>query len=421
MSVSNNRLSIIGGQPLVGTVRAEGAKNAALPILAACILTKGQYVIHNIPPLTDVITMVKMLNTLGLHVELGPDHQIKVWNERKIRHIAPYELVTAMRASFFVAGPILARTGFAKVPLPGGCAIGLRPLSIHLNGFRAMGVDVHIEHGFVQMVTDQLRGAVIPLDFPSVGATENIMMAATLADGITRIENAAKEPEVMDLAAFLVGCGAMIHGVGTDTITIQGVSTLNGCDYTVIPDRIEVGTLMLAAGITGGDVTIEGVVLDHIASLIHALQAANIEVSSTTKGVRVCASKGPVLPVAIETKPFPGFPTDMQAQMMAMLCLAKGCSTIDETIFENRFMHVNELMRMGANIHVNQQRATIHGVSSLFGAEVKMTDLRAGAALVLAGLAAKGETSIYGLHHLNRGYDNLPDKLRTLGASIQSR
>lgn len=418
--LNETRLFIQGGQPLHGNVQASGAKNAALPILAACILTKGNFVIGNIPPLMDVTIMLKMLNALGLHAELSADHQVTISNNRKVRHIAPYELVTAMRASFFVAGPILARTGFAKVPLPGGCAIGTRPLDIHLKGFKSMGVDVSIEHGFVQMMTQSLKGNRIYLDFPSVGATENIMMAATLADGVTLIENAAQEPEIVDLANFLNHSGALIEGAGSSTIRIEGVPELVGRDYRIIPDRVEVGTLMIAAAVTQGDVFIEDALPDHIEPLIRKLKESGTDVDVKPNGIRV-VGKERLSSVDIETLPFPGFPTDMQAQFMSLLCIAKGTSVVTETIFENRFMHVNELMRMGANIRVDQRQAIVEGVDQLFGAEVKITDLRAGAALIIAGLVAQGETSVYGLNHLRRGYHNLPQKLRQLGANIKSQ
>jgi len=417
---NDSRLFITGGTPLEGTVQASGAKNAALPILAASILAKGHYIIGNVPPLMDVTIMLKMLNALGVRAELSHGNQVKIWNDRKIRHIAPYELVTAMRASFFVAGPILARTGFAKVPLPGGCAIGTRPLDIHLKGFKAMGVDVSIEHGFVQMITHHLKGSRIYLDFPSVGATENIMMAATLADGTTIIENAAQEPEIIDLANFLNCCGGAVHGAGSSTIEIHGQTELIGQDFSIIPDRVEVGTLMIAAAITKGDVFIESAVPDHIEPLIRKLKEAGAGIDIHPKGIRVYGDQF-LNSVDIETLPFPGFPTDMQAQFMSLLCVATGTSVVTETIFENRFMHVNELMRMGANIRVDQRQAIIEGVDQLFGAEVKITDLRAGAALIIAGLVANGTTSVYGLDHLRRGYHDLPQKLRSLGAKITSQ
>lgn len=413
----DTKLRIQGGVQLTGTVNASGAKNAALPILAACILAKGSYCIENIPPLLDTSIMVKMLNTLGLRADALSGDKVKIINDRKVRHIAPYELVTAMRASFFVAGPILARTGYAKVPLPGGCAIGTRPLDIHLKGFEQMGVSVTIEHGFVQMMVDQLNGSRIYLDFPSVGATENIMMAATLANGITMIENAAQEPEIVDLANFLNQCGAIISGHGTSIITIEGVRELTGSNYAIIPDRVEVGTLMIAAAMTHGDVQINHAVADHIEPLIRKLNDAGACITCNAQGVHVkggCSYNA----VDIETMPFPGFPTDMQAQMMAMLAISTGTSIVTETIFENRFMHVNEFVRMGANIRVDQRQAIVTGVPQLYGAEVKMTDLRAGAALVLCGLVADGETVIYELNHLIRGYYQLPQKLIHLGATI---
>tara|TARA_Y100000591_G_scaffold8213_1_gene6493 strand:+ start:9017 stop:10276 length:1260 start_codon:yes stop_codon:yes gene_type:complete len=418
--LNESRLFIKGGVPLQGTVQASGAKNAALPILAASILVKGNYIIGNVPPLMDVTIMLKMLNALGVRAELSHGNMVKVCNDRKIRHIAPYELVTAMRASFFVAGPILARTGFAKVPLPGGCAIGTRPLDIHLKGFKAMGVDVSIEHGFVQMMTNHLKGNRIYLDFPSVGATENIMMAATLAEGTTIIENAAQEPEIVDLADFLNTAGSNVTGAGSSTIHIDGKTELKGQDFSIIPDRVEVGTLMIAAAVTKGDVFIDGACPDHIEPLIRKLKEAGAEVDVLADGIRVRGEKR-LSSVDIETLPFPGFPTDMQAQFMSLLCIATGTSVVTETIFENRFMHVNELMRMGANIRVDQRQAIIEGVDQLYGAEVKITDLRAGAALIIAGLVADGETSVYGLNHLRRGYHDLPQKLRGLGAIIGSQ
>ncbi len=414
---NNQRLVVEGGYPLLGTTRVSGAKNAALPILAACILTTGDFRIANIPPLMDIKVMIKMLNALGVRAEYLANDQVVIRNNRKIRHIAPYELVTAMRASFFVAGPILARTGFAKVPLPGGCAIGIRPLDIHINGFKAMGVDINIEHGFVQMTAKSLRGARIYLDFPSVGATENIMMAATLADGTTIIENAAQEPEIDDLANFLIQAGACIEGAGSSTITIQGVSRLVGRDYAVIPDRVEVGTLMIAAAVTRGDVCIKGAVPDHIEPIIRKLKDAGVGVDVTPTDIRVVGSDT-ITSVDIETMPFPGFPTDMQAQFMALLSIARGIGIVTERIFENRFMHVSELMRLGADIRVDQRQAIVKGVPQLWGAEVKITDLRAGAALIIAGLVANGQTRIYGLDHLRRGYYELPQKLERLGARI---
>ncbi|MBT5855285.1 UDP-N-acetylglucosamine 1-carboxyvinyltransferase [bacterium] len=412
-----HRMKLRGGKPLHGTVRSSGAKNAALPLLAACLMQQGHYELDNVPNLTDVMTMIRMLNSLGIRAEYHENNKVKIWNKGRVKHIAPYELVTAMRASFFVAGPILAMTGYAKVPLPGGCAIGSRPLDLHFQGFKKLGATITIEHGFVEMKAKKLVGDRIYLDFPSVGATENIMMAAALAEGETLIENAAQEPEIVDLGEFLISGGAKIEGLGSSTIRIMGVKTLMGQNYSVIPDRIEVGTLMIAGAITKGDVTVEGVVPDHIEPLIRKMKEAGVHLTIQENSIRVI---GPdrIQAVDIETLPFPGFPTDMQAQMMSLLTFAEGTSIVKETIFENRFMHAHELMRMGAKIKLDRNHAILTGVTELSGAEVKITDLRAGAALVLAGLAAKGETEVYGLEHLWRGYDRITQKLQLLGAEI---
>ncbi len=413
-----SKLTILGQNRLSGTVAASGAKNAALPILAATILMEGEITLTNVPHLMDVLTMIRMLKALGLRAEYHHPNSVKIWNQKKVRHIAPYELVTAMRASFFVAGPILAKTGLAKVPLPGGCTIGTRPIDIHLKGFKQLGAQCHIEHGFVELQAKKLVGTRIHLDFPSVGATENIMMAGCLAEGETLIENCAQEPEITDLGDFLNLSGAQISGHGTATIHIKGVTSLKGVTHSVVPDRIEAGTLMIAGAITGGDVTVTHVNAEHLSPVIDKMREAGIEVEILSLDtVRVNNCKG-YSAVNFDTLPFPGFPTDMQAQMMALLILAKGTSVIKETIFENRFMHATELMRMGANIHLDSQFAFINGVDKISGAEVKITDLRAGAALILAGLAAEGSTTVYGLKHLRRGYDNLPEKLRSLGAHI---
>ncbi len=413
-----SKLVIEGGASLNGTVTASGSKNSALPLLAASILVEGHSVLHNVPYLMDVITMLKMLKALGVRAEFHKPNTVKIWNEKTIRPMAPYDLVTAMRASFFVAGPILARTGFAKVPLPGGCAIGSRPVNIHLKGFEALGVSIQIQHGFVEMKSPKLKGAKVYMDFPSVGATENVMMAASLAEGETIIENAAREPEISDLARFLNQAGAKVEGAGTSEIRIEGQKKLTGIEYGVIPDRIEVGTLMIAAAMTNGNITVRKVELTHLEPLIMKLKESGIEVITGSDTVQVIGS-GKFKAVDLETMPFPGFPTDMQAQMMALACLAEGTSIISETIFENRFMHANELMRMGAKIKLEKTHAVVIGVPELTGAEIKITDLRAGAALVLAGLAAKGASTVYGLKHLKRGYENLPEKIRSLGGNIQ--
>jgi UDP-N-acetylglucosamine 1-carboxyvinyltransferase len=412
-----SRLTVEGGYSLEGTVQVSGAKNSVLPILAACIMLDGETVLTNVPYLNDVSIMMRMLNALGVRAEYYQHDKIKIWNKGKIRHMAPYDLVTSMRASFFVAGPLLAKTGLAKVPLPGGCSIGTRPVDIHLKGFEAMGAKVSIEHGFVSMQAEKLKGGPVPLGFPSVGATENLMMAASLAEGDTVIQNAAKEPEIIDLANLLIKAGAKIEGAGTSTINIQGVSTLNGLEsYPIIPDRIEAGTLIIAAALCDGNVRVEGVIPSHISIVLDKLKKCGVNFLIEENAVVVMPRKGKLTAVDIETAPYPGFPTDMQAQMMTLLTVAEGKSIIKEKIFENRFMHARELMRMGAKIKIDEHVATITGVENLSGAEVKITDLRAGAALILAGLVANGYTNVYGLHHLNRGYFQLDQKLKGLGA-----
>ena len=412
------RLSFKGGVSLKGTVNASGAKNSALPLLAATIMMSGKSSFTNIPHLEDIRIMIQMLNSLGIHSEYTENNQLTIQNTKKVKHIAPYEFVTAMRASFFVAGPILAKTGYAKIPLPGGCLIGKRPVDIHLEGFKALGTTIKLEHGFVGLTAPKLTGTTINLPFPSVGATENIMMAACLANGTTIINNAAQEPEIDDLIQLLTTAGAKITGIGTSSLTIKGVSELKAVsNYSIITDRIEVGTLLIASAITAGDITVNNVCTDHIESLLNILKSCGRQLTITHNSIRCCGPKI-IQPIHIKTEPFPGFPTDMQAQLMALLTLADGTSTIEESIFENRFMHVPELNRMGASIKITGGTAHIKGVSELSGAEVKITDLRAGAALILAGLAANNTTTVYGLKHLYRGYDQLPQKLASLGASI---
>lgn len=411
------KLMIEGGQKLSGAVTASGAKNAALPILAATILLENKTDLFNVPFVNDIHVMIRMLNALGVRAEYHAPNRVQIWNNKKIRHIAPYELVTALRASFFVAGPLLAKTKYAKVPLPGGCSIGSRPIDLHLKGFRALGASVQIEHGFVDLKAQKLIGAHIYLDFASVGATENIMMAACLAEGKTVIENAAREPEIIDLAHFLNKAGAKITGAGDSIIEIQGVSQLSGTEHSIIPDRVEVGTLLIAGAITQGNVTVNQACCSHLDSLIQKLRECGLTIQHDAHSVQVI-SHGPVTGINVETLPFPGFPTDMQAQMMALLCVAQGTSLVKETIFENRFMHAPELNRMGAKITIENHCAIVHGVPQLSGAEVKITDLRAGAALIVAALAAKGTTTLYGLKHLKRGYEHLPEKLASLGACI---
>ncbi|MCR3921042.1 MAG: UDP-N-acetylglucosamine 1-carboxyvinyltransferase [Firmicutes bacterium] len=414
----NGIISIEGGVPLYGRVRVEGAKNACLPIMAASLLCEGQITLRDIPALEDVYTMCKVLTALGAHTDYNPEEKKLLLETSHLSGaVAPYELVRKMRASFLVIGPLLARTGQARVSLPGGCAIGIRPIDLHLKGLKAMGAEVIIGHGFIETIADKLHGERIYLDFPSVGATENIMMAAALAEGTTIIENAAEEPEVVDLARFINSMGGHISGAGTDTIRIHGVSSLSCTDYTVIPDRIEAGTFMLSAAITGGTVTVENVIPAHLTPLIAKLKEVGCEVVEEEALIHIRRT-GPIRAVDVKTLPYPGFPTDLQSPMMALLTFAKGTSVITETVFENRFMHVDELRRMGAQIKIESHCAVVSGRDKLYGAPVKSTDLRAGAALVLAGLAAEGRTDVGAIYHIDRGYWNLTEKLASLGANI---
>lgn len=401
--------------PLKGTVKISGAKNSVLPIIAASLLSSDEVILEDIPTLEDVNVMIELIKNFGALCELK-NGKLKIRVDIKDVE-APYELVKKMRASFLVMGPILAKLGHAKISMPGGCAIGARPIDLHLKGFQSLGADITIGHGYVEARAKKLTGKKIYLDFPSVGATENIMMAAVFADGVTVIENAAEEPEIVDLANFLNKMGANIKGAGTDTIRIEGVKELKGAEHTVIPDRIEVGTFMVAAAMTGGNVLIENVIVDHVRSVIAKLTECGVKITEEKGGLRVKGVKN-YKAVDIKTLPYPGFPTDMQAQMMAMMTVAKGTSVIIETVFENRFMHVSELKRMGANIKIEGRSAMITGVDHLTGAEVKATDLRAGAALVLAGLIAEGRTEINDIYHVDRGYVKMEEKLRALGAKI---
>jgi UDP-N-acetylglucosamine 1-carboxyvinyltransferase len=400
---------------LRGTVKISGAKNSVLPIIAASLLSYGEVFIDDVPELKDVNVMIELIKFLGAHCTFK-NGKLKINVDIKDVE-APYELVKKMRASFLVMGPILAKLGHAKISLPGGCAIGTRPIDLHLKGFQTLGAQIDIGHGYVEARAKRLVGKKVYLDFPSVGATENIMMAAVFADGITTIENAAEEPEVVDLANFLNKMGANIKGAGTDTIRIEGVKELKGTEHTVIPDRIEAGTYMVAAAMTGGDVLIENVIVDHIKPIIAKLTECGIDVFEEGTGVRVKGKRN-YKAVDVKTLPYPGFPTDMQAQMMAMMAGAKGTSVIIETVFENRFMHVDELKRMGADIKIEGRTAVVTGIDHLSGAEVKATDLRAGAALILAGLIAEGKTIINDVHHIDRGYVNIEEKLKNLGAII---
>ncbi|KDR94739.1 UDP-N-acetylglucosamine 1-carboxyvinyltransferase [Peptoclostridium litorale DSM 5388] len=403
--------------PLVGRVRIDGAKNAVLPIMAATLLVDGKSVIEDVPQLRDVYVMIDLLKTLGADVEFE-NGILQVDASGVDKWDAPYELVRKMRASFLVMGPILARFKRTRVSMPGGCAIGTRPIDLHLKGFEALGADVSVEHGTVEASCSALSGDKIYLDFPSVGATENIIMAASMAEGTTILENAAEEPEIVDLANFLNRMGANVKGAGTNTITIKGVSALKGVTHRVIPDRIEAGTFMVAAAITKGDIEIENVVIEHLKPAIAKLKEVGCTIIEGDESIRVIGPKE-TLATTIKTLPHPGFPTDMQAQFMALLSMAKGTSIVTETVFENRFMHVNELRRMGANIRIEGKTAIVQGVDSLEGANVEATDLRAGAALILAGLLAKGETRIGQIHHIERGYVSIEKKITQLGGKIE--
>lgn len=415
-------LQIWGGHSLEGQVKISGAKNSALVIMTGALLCPEDCRLRNVPSLLDVERMGQILTALGIKITRNGDTL-----DIDARHIsqsrAPYELVSQLRASFFAVGPLLARLGVARIPLPGGCAIGARPVDLHVRGLQAMGAEVHIDHGTVHATVPgssrRLKGARIYLDYPSVGATETLMMAATLADGETVLENAAQEPEVVDLANFCRAMGARIRGAGTNTIVISGVPRLHSVDYSIIPDRIEAGTFLVAGAITRSELSLAPVVPDHLAAVIAKLRDIGSEVIlEAPNRVRIVPGDRR-LGTDIETLPFPGFPTDMQAQFMALLTLSEGDSIITETVFENRLQHVAELNRMGADVRVKGNHAIIRGVPLLSGAPVLATDLRASAALVLAGLAAGGVTSIRGLHHLDRGYDNLEGKLRQLGARLE--
>lgn len=415
------KLIINGGKPLHGRVRISGAKNAVLPIIAATLLGQDSpSCLEEVPALDDVHTLTEVLVQLGVKAEFNPDkNTLRVDCSNITSCEAPYDLVRKMRASFLIIGPLLARYGKAKISLPGGCAIGTRPIDLHLKGFEALGADINIGHGFIEANAPKgLTGARIYLDFPSVGATENIIMAACMADGQTVIENPAQEPEIIDLANYLNVMGAKIRGAGTNVIKINGVGKLVGRNYTIIPDRIEAGTYMVAAAMTKGDVYIEGAISEHLKPVIAKLKEAGVTIEENIDGIRV-ACDNPIKAVDIKTMPYPGFPTDMQAQFMAMLTVAEGSGMVTETVFENRFMHVDELKRMGAHIKVDGRTAVVEGVPSLKGGQVKATDLRAGAAMVLAGLVAEGETAIGYIHHIDRGYDNLVSKLIGLGADIR--
>ncbi|GAB7387659.1 UDP-N-acetylglucosamine 1-carboxyvinyltransferase [Bacillaceae bacterium] len=410
--------TIEGGVPLSGTLRIQGAKNAALPILAATVLAKGEHVLFDVPRLSDIRVMREILTSLGARVS-HEDTTVCVDTTRLDSCRVPEDLMGQMRSSIFLMGPLLARFGEVTVSKPGGCAIGERRINLHLKGLEALGAKIVERNGYIHCTAPRLHGGRVLLDYPSVGATENIMMAAVKAKGTTVIINAAREPEIVDLQNFLNRMGARVRGAGTDTIEIEGVETLDAGSYRVIPDRIVAGTLLLAAAITGGEVTLTNVMPEHLQALIEVVRESGVEIATSRDIMRI---KGVLRPKAVDkivTAPFPGFPTDMQAQIMAYLSVADGTSIIKETVFDSRFKHVNELLRLGASIQVDLNSAFVRGVSKLFGARVEATDLRAGAALVLAGLAAEGTTVVEKIHHIDRGYDRLETQLAQLGANIK--
>jgi UDP-N-acetylglucosamine 1-carboxyvinyltransferase len=410
------KIVIDGGTPLNGEIALSGSKNAALPILSACLLTGGWHTLHNIPILRDIRTIREILSNLGVAFEESVQ-ALRVNSENLHSFVAPYQLVKTMRASILVLGPLLSRLGKARISLPGGCAIGARPIDLHLKGLSAMGVNINLEHGYVVARAEKIRGADIFFDIPTVTGTENLMMAAVRAEGTTVLNNAAKEPEVVDLATMLNQMGAHIEGAGTDTVRITGVKELQPVNYTIIPDRIEAGTFLAAAAITRGTVRIKGCRVEDLEAIIEKLVDTGMNIKSEGEDL-VAEGNERITSVDIKTMPYPGFPTDMQAQFMALMCIADGWSMVRETIFENRFMHVSELRRMGADIEINGAQALVRGKSSLSGAQVMATDLRASACLVLAGLAAQGHTEIARVYHLDRGYHNLDKKLCQLGSKI---
>jgi UDP-N-acetylglucosamine 1-carboxyvinyltransferase len=414
-----DKLQIHGGIPLEGEVRISGAKNATLPILAGCLLADGPVTVSNVPHLRDVTTMIELLGRMGVSVTIDEKMRIEVDASTIKEYFAAYQLVKTMRASILVLGPLVARFGTADVSLPGGCAIGARPVNIHVAGLQAMGAAIHIENGYIKARAGRLRGARLVLETVTVTGTENLMMAATLAEGETVLENAAREPEVVDLANFLIAMGAKIKGAGTDTIVIEGVERLNGTSYEILPDRIEAGTYMVAGAITSGHVRVKNTRPEHLDAVIDKLQAAGARVDIGETWVEVDMRGRRPIAVDIRTAPYPAFPTDMQAQFAALNTVASGVGTIIETIFENRFMHMLEMRRMGAEIRLEGNTAIIKGVERLTAAPVMATDLRASASLVLAGLVADGRTEIERIYHIDRGYEAIEEKLQQLGAKIR--
>jgi UDP-N-acetylglucosamine 1-carboxyvinyltransferase len=413
------KILVQGGRPLLGEVRISGAKNAVLPILCAALLTDDVLTVRNVPRLHDVDTTMRLLGELGVRIDVDDAYDLRIDARNVHSHVAPYELVKTMRASVLVLGPLLARFGAAEVSLPGGCAIGSRPIDQHIKGMQALGADISVDHGFVNASARRLRGARIVFDMASVGATENVLMAATLAEGRTVLENAAMEPEIVDLAVCLRAMGARIEGAGTGRIVIDGVERLHGAEHAVVADRIETGTFLVAAAMTGGHVTATHARPDTLDAILDKLKEAGATIDCTGDSVSLDMRGRRPKALNFTTAPHPAFPTDMQAQFMAMNCIADGVGVITETIFENRFMHVQELLRLGADIRIEGHTAIVRGVESLSGAPVMATDLRASASLILAGLVADGDTLIDRIYHLDRGYENIEAKLSALGASIR--
>ncbi|HEV8715260.1 MAG TPA: UDP-N-acetylglucosamine 1-carboxyvinyltransferase [Candidatus Binatia bacterium] len=413
-----DKIVVRGGVPLRGEITVSGSKNAALPLLFASLLTGDECRLGRMPQLADVRTALRLLRDLGVQYDWLSDTEVALKAEA-VHHLeAPYDLVKTMRASFLVLGPLLARFGRARVSTPGGCAIGARPVNIHLDGLQRLGASIRVQQGYVEAEAKRLRGARITLEFPSVGATENLMMAATLAEGTTILDNAAHEPEIEDLALMLNNMGARIDGAGSSTVIIDGVSTLHGAEHTVIPDRVEAGTFLIAGAMTSGEVLVRGSRGDHLQAFLTKLREAGASVEETADGLRVHGAGRPTS-ISLITQPYPGFPTDLQAQMMALLTLSDGQSMLTETIFENRFLHAQELARLGADIRVHGNTAEVRGVAFLSGAPVMATDLRASVSLILAGLAAQGVTEIARVYHLDRGYERIEEKLSQLGADIR--
>jgi UDP-N-acetylglucosamine 1-carboxyvinyltransferase len=417
-----DKFLITGGRPLEGQVAISGAKNAALPAMAAALLTPERIVLRNVPRVRDIGTMRSLMDELGVdssvtHEEHG--NRVEIEARRLLNPMAPYELVKQMRASILVLGPLVARFGHARVSLPGGCAIGARPVNLHIKGLEKLGARIQIEHGYIEARADRLRGAVVTFDVVSVTGTENLMMAAALGDGETVLENAAREPEIVNLAELLIRMGARIEGAGSDEIRIHGVSQLHGAEHDIIPDRIEAGTFLVGAAITGGHLVLDRVNPTHLNAVIDKLTEAGAQIRESGPGKLEVSAGQTIQAIDVTTKEYPGFATDMQAQYMALMTQAQGPSVITETIFENRFLHALELMRMGANIVVNGRRAVVRGRTPLSGAKVQASDLRASASLVLAGLAAQGETLIDRVYHIDRGYERIEEKLNCLGAKIQ--